>query len=302
MQFSNSQADFTNLKQLSQEIFSQLDISTTTTKDYQYRIKSFLHFIESHGFKNNTYLAFKKELADLPNISVATKNKYLISAKVFLKELFRQGLIPIDITSNIKGFNQSRKHKKQGLNDREVLKVIEYCNSLVRTPQNMRLKAIVALLTLQGLRQIEVIRLNVKDLDFAQMVAFVRGKGQDDREPIYLHPRTVRILKQYLKECKVKDGALFRSRSNNSRNARLTTKSIRCIVKSMFEVLNIDRSTHGFRHYFTTKLVKHYKGDLLMVSQYTRHKSLEMLQVYNDAIIQQEDLPNFYEAFNEIRL
>jgi len=56
------------------------------------------------------------------------------------------------------------------------------------------------------------------------------------------------------------------------------------------------------RHYFTTRLIKTYKGDLLEVRQYTRHSSLEMLQIYNDSIKQQADLPRFYSAFEGVQL
>ena len=73
------------------------------------------------------------------------------------------------------------------------------------------------------------------------------------------------------------------------------------LVKNTLNDLGIDKTTHGFRHYFTTKLIKVYKGDLLEVAQYTRHKSLEMLQVYNDNIKREADLPRFYRAFEEVK-
>jgi len=95
-------------------------------------------------------------------------------------------------------------------------------------------------------------------------------------------------------------GHLFISNSGNSKNNRLTTRSIRGIVKELLDSLEIDKTTHGFRHYFTTTLIKTYKGDLTQVSRYTRHKSLEMLQVYNDRIITQEDLPRYYRAFKGV--
>lgn len=123
-----------------------------------------------------------------------------------------------------------------------------------------------------------------------------------DKEPIHLHPSTVKVLKEYLREYKYREGALFRSDSNYSNGSRLTTKSIREIVKDIFAALGIDGTTHGFRHYFVTKLIKSYKGELLMVSKYSRHRSIQMLEVYNDEVIRQEDLPRFYDVFNNIRI
>ena len=143
-------------------------------------------------------------------------------------------------------------------------------------------------------------RLDVSDLDFVSQYAFVQGKGKDDKEIVDLHPVTVTALKEYIKNNKIADGALFTSTSNNGRNQRLTTKSIRNIINPIMRRLEIDKTVHGFRHYFTTKLIQSYKGDLLTVAQYTRHKSLEMLQVYNDTIRHKEDLPRYYETFNSV--
>ena len=42
-------------------------------------------------------------------------------------------------------------------------------------------------------------------------------------------------------------------------------------------------------------------GDLLEVARYTRHKTLEMLTVYNDNIKQKADLPRYYKAFGEVK-
>lgn len=166
----------------------------------------------------------------------------------------------------------------------------------------MRLRALVALFLFQGLRQIEVVRLDVADIDLRNKTALIRGKGRDDKEPIHLHPSTVRVLREYLNRYRFRSGALFRSDNNHCRGERLTTKSVREIIKRVFAELEIDGSTHGFRHFFITKLIKSYKGELLMVSKYSRHRSIQMLEVYNDEIIREQDLPRFYEVFKEIRI
>ena len=283
------------------KVFDLLDVRETTRADYKYRIGLFLDFVKDRGFNHNSFLAFKRELAERTDLAISTKNKYLTTARVFLKELNRQGAIPADITQNIKTFNQSKKHKKDGLTDKEIKTLMEKIRPLPNTPRTTRLKAMLVLLTLQGLRQIEIIRLGVKDLDFVSKTALIQGKGQDDKELINLHPETCKTLQEYLRTNKIADGALFTSQSNNSRNRRLTTRAIRGIVRATLAELGINKTTHGFRHYFTTKLIKTYKGDLLEVAQYTRHKSLEMLQVYNDNIEREEDLPRYYKTFAGVK-
>lgn len=289
-------------KEQAKKIFENLDVSETTRQDYQYRIGLFADFVISRGFNRNTFLEFKRYLANRSNVSVSTKNKYLVSAKIFLKELNRTGRMQTDITQNVKTFTQSKKHKKDGLNDEEMRLLTDMLHQLPPTPKTARLKAIIALLALQGLRQIEIIRLDVADLDLVNKMALVQGKGQDDKERIDLHPETVKALREYIKSNKVADGPLFRSRSNNSQNNRLTTRGLRGIVKQVLDELNIDKSTHGFRHFFTTALIKNYNGDLLEVAGYTRHKCLEMLQVYNDNVKRKADLPRYYTTFDNVKL
>ena len=289
-------------RERAEKVFDLLDVSETTRQDYKYRIGLFLDFTSERGFNRNSFLEFKRALAERTDLAVSTKNKYLATAKIFLKEANRQGALPADITQNIKTFSQNKKHKRDGLNDEEIKTLTNAMQALPETPTNARLKAILSLLVFQGLRQVEVIRLDVRDIDFISKTAFIQGKGQDDKEPINLHPEAIKAIQGYLKGNRIADGALFTSQSNNSKNKRLTTRAIRDIVKETLNALGIEKTTHGFRHYFTTTLIKVYKGDLLEVAQYTRHKSLEMLQVYNDNINRKADLPRFYRAFDGVRL
>jgi integrase/recombinase XerC len=286
--------------ELAKELFNLIDVAETTKQDYIKRIPVFLEYVKSNGLNINSFLEFKRYLRELPYYSISTKNKYLATARIFLKELNRIGKLPQDITQNIKGFKQSQKHKKDGITQEELDKIMLEVSKLEKNKESLRLKAILSLLALQGLRQVEVIRLDVSDIDLVSKTAQILGKGRDDKELINLHPETVKALREYMRYCKVKDGALFTSFSNNSKDTRITTRAIRGIVKELLDSLGIEKSTHGFRHYFTTTLIKTYKGDLTQVSRYTRHKSLEMLQVYNDRIITQEDLPRYYRAFKGV--
>ena len=281
------------------QVFDTLDVAESTREDYRRRIVRFLRFARRTGLGRNSFLDYKRSLADRTDLAVATKNKYLATARVFLKELYRLGYLPADLTANVKGFSQSRRHKRFGITDTEMQAITERIRSLPLSPESARLRAILCLLGLQGLRQIEVARLDVRDLDLAHKTALVRGKGRDDREPVDLHPETVRTLREYLETNHLADGPLFVGRSNNSH--RLTTRGLRLIIGQILRELGIDKSIHGFRHYFVTCLIRAYGGDLLTVAQYTRHRSLEMLQVYDDNIKRQEDLTRFYRTFRGLK-
>ena len=291
-----------DLLQLKNSIFDCIDVTENTRKEYLTRIKHFIHFVKLHGLNFNTYLEYKRYLSSIDTLSVSTKNKYLISAKIFIDGLNSVQRLPFQINTKVRGFKQSKLHKKDGLCDEDISKIVEYCSSLEPTIQNLRLKSILSLLIFQGLRQVEITRLNVTDINLKDKTAYIIGKGQDDKELIHLHPSTVKALKIYLQKYRVRDGALFRSESNFSSGSRLTTKSIREIIKKVLNELDIDGSTHGFRHFFITKLIKSYKGELLTVSKYSRHRSIQMLEVYNDEIIREQDLPRFYNVFSDITL
>ena len=289
----------TTLQEKALQVFENLDISESSRKDYKSRIWLYLDYLQEHPFNRNSFLDFKRYLAKRNDISISTKSKYLTVARIFLKELNKQGIIPVDVTLNVKSFQQTKKHKRFGLSQNEVNILLDKLGEFSDTSYNSRLKAIISLLIFQGLRQVEVVRLDAEDISLSHKTAMVHGKGRDDKEPVDLHPRTVEALRSYMESCKVKSGPLFVSHSNNNRNGRITTKTIRNLVKSFLKKLEIDNTTHGFRHFFTTRLIELFSNDLLTVAKFTRHKSIETLQVYNDNISRKNNLPKYYEAFNK---
>lgn len=283
------------------QVFNNLDVRESTRQDYQYRIGLFTSFILKEGFNQNSFLQFKRYLASRNDYSVSTKNKYLITARIFLRELHRNVRTP-NITENVRTFSQNKRHKVDGVNNEEMQVLTSALQQLPLSPQNARLKAVISLLAIQGLREVESTRLDVKDLDLVNKTANILSKGEDDKELVHLHPETTKVLYEHLKLNKIASGPVFTSQSNNSRNHRLTTRALRKIVTDFLLSLGIEKTPHGFRHFYTTTLINSYKGDLLTVARYTRHKTLEMLQVYNDNIQRKADLPRYYKAFDSISL
>jgi integrase len=280
-------------------IFDGLDVSESTKEDYLSRLPSFLGFMRRHGVTRDILLHYKHYLRARTDLGVASKNKYLVVARLALRELHRHGAIPANISLGIKSFSQSNKHKVYGLTQDEVERLSKHLRSGDDSLKTLRLRAFTALLLFQGLRQIEICRLDVDDVDIPNQVIHVLGKGQDDKEPIHLHPETTKALTGYLKSYHVKHGALFTAANHTKSDRRLTTRGLRLIMQNLFKQVGISKTLHGTRHYFTTKLIEEYKSDLTTVARYTRHRNLETLQVYNDKVIQKKDLPRYYGAFRE---
>jgi integrase/recombinase XerC len=82
------------IKSKFREVFESLDIQESSVIDYQRKIELFLTFVNRHGFSCNTFLNFKRMLAKKTNLTINTKNKYLTTARVFLRELNRRGVVP----------------------------------------------------------------------------------------------------------------------------------------------------------------------------------------------------------------
>lgn len=97
------------------QVFESLDISEGTRREYLYRIDSFLDFINSKGFTPNSLLDYKRYLQNRIDLKASSKQKYLITAKTYLKQLFALGILLKDITGGIKGFKTGNGHIKSGL-------------------------------------------------------------------------------------------------------------------------------------------------------------------------------------------
>lgn len=276
-----------------ENIFDGLDVSETTRKEYTARIGLFISYVRVRGFNQQSHLYFKRYLQGRSDYSVATKNKYLATARVFLRELTRKGKLPFDVTHGVKQFRQSKRHRREGLSDKEIKLLGVKIQSLPNTPRNSRLRAMFSLLAFQGLRQIEIVRLDVEDVDLKKGVAYIHGKGEDDKEPIYLTPVTVKALKEYLIMHKLTDGTLFRSMGNR-KTERLSTMTIKREIGELLTELGIEKTIHGFRHFYVTELLK--TMDVRDVRKFSRHRSLEMLMIYDDEVSVKEKAQHVFKA------
>lgn len=281
----------------SESIFDTLDIQPSTKSEYQKRILKFFRYMETQTITRDLLLAYKQYLRDDNTLGISSKNKYLTTARIALREMYRQGLTPIDLSVGVSSFQQNIKHKVNGLTEEEVVKICNYLKEQDNSFKNKRLKALAALLFFQGLRQIEICRLDFNDIDLANGTINVLGKGRNDKEHIHLHKTTTKALRSYSRASQAKYGPAFYSLNGRNKGQRLTTRGLRQIIQNLFSELGIEKTVHGSRHFFTTELIKHYKSDLTTVARFTRHNSLEMLTIYNDEIASENDTELLSKAF-----
>jgi integrase len=256
-------------------VLDGMDVSVATRVQYGREVRHFLAWAGTRPIHPNILLDFKKHLKARGDISSGTKAKYLAVARAFLRELYRAQAIPTDLTIGIKGFKVSRAHKRAPISDADIERAAKFISD---DQEDARSRLILALLLFQGLRRIEVTRLLVEDFNRNGKTLMVLGKGHDDKVAVDLHPRTAAILTEYLAKNGPKSGPMFPSSRNHK------------------ELGISDRNAHAWRKAFTTRLIRSGMN-LLEVSGYTRHASLEMLQIYYHRLEKTKTLPQYYAAF-----
>jgi len=273
-----------------QKFLSYLDTSEKTVETYKRALRQFFLFLHQRGISQpvrEDILNFRDELKNTGH-SPATIQTYITVVKLFFRWTSQERLYP-NIADHIKGAKIGREHKKDYLTAdqvREVLSTVEQ-----NTLQGMRDYAILVLMLTCGLRTIEVSRANIGDLRVlaGNTVLYIQGKGREGKsEYVKVPNRVEKAIRSYLmmRGYTHDTDPLFASTSNNSKGARLTTRSISGIVKQALKNAGYNSSrltAHSLRHTAVT-LALLSGVDLAEVQNFARHKNITTTMIYNHAI------------------
>ena len=156
----------------------------------------------------------------------------------------------------------------------------------------LRDRAMLVMMTIEGLRRVEVVRMNVGDMknldDPAECKVLVRGKGKDS----YIFPReeTVSMLAEYLAarggmRPDAEGEPLFVSiDKGNTPRRRLSRIGLNGIVDQYFVTVGVKRegvSCHALRHTCGHLIYRETK-DLRVVQEVLRHSSPATAAKYSD--------------------
>jgi integrase/recombinase XerC len=274
-----------------ERVLERVDISESTRKTYRYGIRDFLEWNTNGELTPSSLLDYKKFLRGRSDLSTGTKNLYLNGVKTVVRTLHTHGVLERDYGKVVKGFKVNRTLKRGPITDSEIQRVF----SVVRKSEDRRLLPLFSLMYLQGLRQKEILGLRVEDFEPDTLSLWILGKGRDERERVDLHPQSVRILENYLEETGRRSGYLFGSRQNP--NGPMTYQNLNVLIRKVHESVGVKNKGHSWRKVFVSKLIDSGM-DLLTVSSFSRHKSVEMLKVYYDRLDRTKKLPQYYEVFS----
>ena len=150
--------------------------------------------------------------------------------------------------------------------------------------KSLRDKSILYLMSIEGLRTIEVYRMNTQDINFELNTIYIRGKGHNDM--IYPTKETMDILNKYI-NVRTSNGSyptpVFTSTSNRSKGQRLSRRKIRDRINILLVKAGVKhqgKACHLLRHTCGTLLYSKTK-DLQVVKQVLRHRNIEMTSRYS---------------------
>lgn len=262
-----------------------LDAAPRTVQTYTGNIRQFVKWTQQNGIQRPTrqdVLAYRDELRE--RCKPSTVQAYITALRLFFQWTAQAGLYP-NIAEHVKGAKMDTNHKKDYLNAAQVKDLLDSVDT--QTARGKRDYCILALMVTGGLRDIEVSRANIEDLQQLGgcTVLYLQGKGRDERTDfVKVVPAVEKRLREYLKTRRKAKGKepLFTSLSNNSRGERLSPRSISSLVKGRLlgAGYNSERLTaHSLRH---TAVTLSLLGGLPIdeVQQFARHRNISTTQIY----------------------
>lgn len=281
------------------------ELSQRTRSTYVSSVNRFISWaIENpHLLAENVGLEYKAAMSIHSPYSV---NVWLSSVKSFFNWCVRLGYLNSNPFQSLKGSKRkgtTQKHTKQPLTDDEVRRVLSSIN--ITTSEGIRDKAIVGLMLYCGLRTIEIHRSNYENLRTEQnkLVLDVHGKGRlsADEYVVIANNNAVQHLMDWIAIRGQQKGALFTSYSDRSNGSRLTTDSIRHIIKSYFGVAGVignNKSTHSLRHTAITKAIQN-GAKPQKVQSMARHSNISTTMIYFHEFDRVDDPAEAYIDYGE---
>jgi site-specific recombinase XerD len=263
------------------------ELSDASRRTYQIGLEKFLTWTDRRKAVSDDVI--REWIADLRDDkrTPTTINTWLAGVRSFFAWAFRNRHLPYNPTNGIHGAKRSgtsKKHRRDALTDREVLRVLDTPN--VETPEGKRDAAILAVMAYCAARQSDLQRADLDDLQTigGRLVLAVRGKGRAEKDEVLViaHPDAEGALRDWLAARGDEPGALFVSLSNRTRGARLSSRAIRDIVKRHFKNAGVrgDRkTTHSLRHTAITNAVKH-GAPVQKVQAMARHANIATTMIY----------------------
>lgn len=268
----------------------RLDVSGATKEVYKRGFRAFCAFVRDAGldfdeltqlnildFKD--YLNLERELA--PN----TVSTYLLGVRSFFSYAEQYGDMK-NAARGVKGVRQKRAFKKEALTASQVRRMLDVLDR--STEAGLRDYAMLNLMVRCGLRDIEVVRADVRDITEKAgcNVLMVHGKGRSSKDDfVVLTDEAHGPIEEYLEKRgnPASNQPLFASIAHRNGGSRLTTRSVSRIAKTAMEragIIGPQYTAHSLRHTAVTLALLGGATER-EAQQMARHASLDTTMLYS---------------------
>lgn len=223
--------------------------------------------------------AYRKALDNQP-LSPAQKRNLLTFVKTFIKQMHVKKLLPSNLLENIELPSKGQQIPKALYSKDEIEKILE--QPLLFGVKGLRDRSILEVFFATGIRRGELMKLNIDDIDFAEQMLRVHGKGNKERlVPISL--RGCEWLAFYIGKIRpmfafIGAGkALFLA--NNGK--RYVPGKLSDMASQYVKMAGFDRSgaCHLYRHNTATTMLDN-GADLRHIQEMLGHASIMTTQIY----------------------
>lgn len=265
-----------------------LDRKPATIRGYIKCLRVYARWCSENGITNPTrddLRSYRDSLA-ARGLSATTQRTYLQAARA-LHRWAAWKLGCEDIGANLHGPRvRTDIHHRDALSPEEVRAVLSAIDTTTET--GIRTLAICELAAIDGMRTVEIVRADVRDLQTVggRRYLAIQGKGHDAKDQLRsLTPRVAEAVDEYLKmRSDSWDGAspLFVSTSNRNRGGRMTTASVSSTIKRAMRAAGFDSprlTAHSMRHTAATAAIEAGMG-LREVQSLMGHASPTTTEVY----------------------
>ena len=284
-----------NLKNEIDNYVDTLDRKEITKSSYRSILLRWANYLKSkriYSPNKRDVIAYKEKIAK--STGSASIQKTIVVLRGFYKYLKLSGKYD-DITYGVRGAKVEKTFKKNPLEIDEIMKLISKAKEeSTISISHLRNYAIIVLMVTTGMRTIEVVRANINDLMIHKNKKrlYIQGKGRDGKdEYVKLSEEVYEVLSDYLNKRNDDYDPLFISHKGKV-GSRLTTRTIRGIIKDLLRAIDIDDkrySAHSLRHSLATILIKNAHGTLAEAQQILRHKDISTTEIYNHALMREEN-------------
>jgi site-specific recombinase XerD len=278
--------------QLIDQYLAQRDLMATTLHIYKYVLRWWFRYLVNNGIKpaevkKADIIGYKRHLFSR-GLRSATVDLYINGIKGFYRWMAETDEQYRNITTGIRNEKRIRQFRRDPLTIDQVRQLIGSIptEGLI----NIRDRAIVCLLYFNALRVVEAIRLDIGDIDLANMRIAILGKGRKEKQWVQINDITANAIEDYI-QAKHNAGEewddndpLFIAYWNRNRNEvrRLRRQSVSMIMSERLRVTGIktDRiSAHSLRHSAAVHMIESGK-DLYAVTLFLRHTNANTSRLY----------------------